>query len=103
MARADDIFALAQAALQADKARAQSIVRVIEANEPGRSTLKVRLARLLSRAGVADPAVVPRDLAGLVMQIEPGRALDEVLLPVPVREDLLLHASAMKSRFQGNY
>lgn len=86
MARADDVFALAQAATTGERERVLSAVRVIAANEPATSTLKERLNRLLQRTATsaATPELLPRELAGLVLLLPTPRALADVQLPEDV-------------------
>ncbi|WP_052952256.1 AAA family ATPase [Diaphorobacter sp. J5-51] len=86
MAKADDVFALAQAATTGERERVLNAVRVIAANEPAMSTLKTRLARLLQRTSAIPTMVeaLPRELVGLLLPVAPGRALADVQLPVGV-------------------
>ena len=90
MAKADDVFFLAQAATSGDRERVLNAVRVIAANEPAASTLKERLNRLLQRssASAATPDLLPRELASLLLPLPTGRALADVHLPEDVLESV---------------
>lgn len=91
MAKADDVFALAQAAMTGERERVLNAVRVAAANEPAASSLKLRLERLLERqrAAAGAPLALPANLAGLVVQLPSGRGLADVFLPDEVRAGVL--------------
>ncbi|MHB1707567.1 MAG: AAA family ATPase [Acidithiobacillus sp.] len=90
MAKSDEIFALAQAAIERDHARVVSTVRCILAGETDRSTLKPKLQRLLEKQASRNPK--PEDgirldngLDKLVHIQSPSHNLDQVVLPDNVR------------------
>lgn len=85
MAKSDEIFALARAAIERDHAKAVSTVRCIIAGETGRSTLKPRLQRLLENSANRNPR--PEDgirldngLDKLVQLQSPSHDLSQVVL-----------------------
>lgn len=81
MAQADDVFALAQAALLNDRARVQSICRIIAAREKEASSLKYRLEKLLNRhSSPVNSDLLADDLKKLVLCYQPERVLDDVVL-----------------------
>ncbi|MCY0872176.1 MAG: ATP-binding protein [Acidithiobacillus caldus] len=91
MAKSDEIFALAQAAIERDHAKVVSTVRCILAGETDRSTLKPRLQRLLEKQFVRNPK--PEDgirldngLDKLVQLQPPSHDLAQVVLPDEVRK-----------------
>ena len=98
MAKSDEIYALARAALWHDQPRAISTVQCIIASEPARSTLKYRLQGLLDHQQNRNPQ--PADgihldagLKSLVFIRSPSHDLNQVVLPDEVRRSVtaLLH------------
>jgi SpoVK/Ycf46/Vps4 family AAA+-type ATPase len=90
MAKSDEIFALARAAMDHDHARVVSTVRCIIAGEPDRSMLKPRLQRLLEKQSNRNPK--PEDgirldngLDKLVQLQSPSHDLAQVVLPDEAR------------------
>lgn len=92
MARQDEIYALARAALQQGTPEIVARIECLAANEPARSTLKHRLRRLLEQQPRHARALQSLDLdpriASLVRQPRPSHRLDEVVLPQALREAL---------------
>ena len=90
MAKSDEIFALARAAIERDHARVVSSVRCIMAGEADRSTLKPRLQRLLEGQNNRNPK--PEDgirldngLDKLVRMQSPSHNLAQVVLSDDMR------------------
>ena len=108
MATAENILALATAALNADQKMVNSMCRVIAANERDGSTLKTRMEKLLERSarnGMTPGELVPADIRGLLLQITPSNSLQNVMLQDDVTTDierfLEEHAHADKIRNAG--
>lgn len=83
MATADNILALAAAALNNDHKMAVSMCRVIAANEREGSTLRTRMEKLLDRAarsGMTPGELVPTDIRSLLLQILPSYSIQDVVL-----------------------
>ena len=90
MAKSDEIFALARAAIERDHARVVSSVRCIMAGEADRSTLKPRLQRLLEGQNNRNPK--PEDgirldngLDKLARMQSPSHDLSQVVLSDDMR------------------
>ncbi len=90
MAKSDEIFALAQAAIERDHARVVSTVRCILAGETDRSTLKPKLQWLLEKQASRNPK--PEDgicldngLDKLVQLQSPTHDLSQVALSADMR------------------
>ena len=90
MAKSDEIFALARAAIDRDYARIVSTVQCIMAGETDRSTLKPRLQRLLEKQASRNPK--PEDgirldngLDKLVRMQSPSHDLAQVVLSDDIR------------------
>lgn len=90
MAKSQDVLALARAALENNRDHAINVCKCIVGNEPDNSTLKGSLKRLLSGAQstLAFQEMVPRDLKGFVLSIDPALSLDDTELPATVVEEL---------------
>lgn len=94
MARANDIYRLAAAALGTSRPEIISAARALAANEPANSGLRVRLEQALARHGdgVRDQAAVlgidPK-VAGLVKIVRPDSQLDDLVLPGTLMTTLL--------------
>lgn len=87
MAKWQDVLNLARYALENNRDQVVNICRCIIANEADNSSLKDHLKRMLSRAPsmLALQELLPKDLKGLVLAIEPGMALADTELPVAVQ------------------
>ena len=90
MARSDEIFALARAAIERDHARVVSSVRCIMAGEADRSTLKPRLQRLLEgqnnrNSKPEDGIRLDNGLDKLVRMQSPSHDLAQVVLSDDMR------------------
>lgn len=92
MAKWQDYLNLARFALEGNRDQVINMCRCVIANEPDTSSLKHNLKRLLSRTPsmMALQELLPRDLKGLVLPIEPGMALADTELPVDVQSQLAL-------------
>lgn len=93
MATAENILALATAALNTDQKMVNSMCRVIAANEREGSMLKIRMEKLLERAarnGMTPGELVPADIRGLLLQVTPSNSLRDVMLQDDVAVDLEL-------------
>lgn len=91
MATADNIVALAAAALDNDRQRVVSMCRVIATSERQGSALRSRMERILERAargGISPGELVPADIRGLLLQMSPSFSLEDVVLPGDVATDL---------------
>lgn len=90
MAKWQDVLNLSRFALEGNRDQVINVCRCIVANEPDNSSLKDQIKRLLSRAPsmLALEELVPRDLKGLVLPIEPGMTLADTELPISVRNEL---------------
>ncbi len=90
MAKSDEIFALARAAIERDHAMVVSTVRYIMAGETDRSTLKPKLQRLLEKQGGRNPKSedgirLDNGLDKLVQIQSPTHDLSEVVLSDDMR------------------
>jgi len=90
MARGNDIVALVRAALGGERDRVSSISRIIAANEPENSRLKLSLERILQSTPVSQPMteLLPRDLVNLLLSEQPRLDLSQTVLPESVRDEL---------------
>lgn len=90
MAKWQEVLALARYALENNRDQVVNMCRCIIANEPDNSSLKDHLKRLLSRAPsmMALQELLPKDLKGLVLAMEPGMALADTELPVAVQSQV---------------
>ncbi len=83
MATADQIYALADAAIKADQKLVSSVCRMIAANERQGSSLKTRIEKLLERAartGMSPGELVPADIRGLLLQMTSSKSIQDVML-----------------------
>lgn len=88
MTTANNVYALASAALAGNRERVVSMCRIIAANEKITSALKHDIEKLLSRLPNQSSELVPADLRGLVMHVTPSLSLENVVLPAGVRSEL---------------
>jgi SpoVK/Ycf46/Vps4 family AAA+-type ATPase len=91
MATAENILALASAALNADQKMVNSMCRVIAANEREGSALQTRMEKLLERAarnGMTPGELVPADIRGLLLQMSPSNSIRDVMLQDDVTMNL---------------
>jgi SpoVK/Ycf46/Vps4 family AAA+-type ATPase len=91
MATADQIIALANAAISNDQKMLVSVCRSIAPNEREGSTLKNRMDKLLERAarnGMTPGELVPADIRGLLLQMKPSQTLQDVMLHDDVTGEL---------------
>lgn len=103
MAKWQDYLNLARFALEGNRDQVINMCRCVMANEPDNSSLKDNLKRLLSRAPsmMSIQELLPRDLKGLVLPIEPGISLADTELPLEVQTQVAVfleeraHAAAI--------
>jgi len=91
MATADNILALAKAALNNDPQMVVSVCRALAANEHENSTLRTRMEKLLERAArsrMTPTELVPTDIRGLLLQMSPVHSLQDVVLHETVFAEL---------------
>ncbi|MCG9576082.1 ATP-binding protein [Vibrio tubiashii] len=95
MAKSNDLLALANAGLRGDKALVVKICKSIISNESCANTLKVSLSRQLEQMTknphtkyLLSEQLVPNQLKGLVVQCEPEKALQDLVLPLDVKPEL---------------
>lgn len=88
MTTANNVYALASAALAGNRERVVSMCRIIAANERNTSALKQDIEKLLNRIPNQSSELVPADLRGLVMHVAPSLSLENVVLPAGVRSEL---------------
>lgn len=90
MAKWQDVLNLARSALAGDREQVINTCRCILATEPDNSSLKDQLARLLARTPnvLALQELLPKDLKGLVLPVEPVLTLADTELPGAVRSDV---------------
>ncbi len=83
MATAEQIYALADAAIKADQKLVGSVCRMIAANERQGSSLKTRIEKLLERTarnGMSPGELVPADIRGLLLQMTSSKSIQDVML-----------------------
>lgn len=91
MATADNIVALASAALDNDRQRIVSMCRVIATSEREGSTLRSRMEKILNRVargGISPGELVPSDIRNFLLQVSPQYPLQDVVLPDNVTMEL---------------
>lgn len=90
MTKWQDVLNLSRSAIEGKRDRVLSACQCIIANEPDNSSLKVHLSRLLARAPsmMALQELLPHDLKGLLLPIEPGMSLADTELPASVKAEL---------------
>lgn len=108
MATADNIVALATAALDNDRQRIVSMCRVIAASEREGSALRSRMDKILdrvARGGISPGELVPADIRNLLLQVSPQYPLQDVVLPgtvaIELERFLEEHAHGKKIREAG--
>jgi SpoVK/Ycf46/Vps4 family AAA+-type ATPase len=88
MATANNIYALASAALAGNHERVVSMCRIIAAGERESSSLKTDLEKLLKRMPQQSSEIIPQEIRGLVLHVSPMLSLDSVILPNSVQHEL---------------
>lgn len=90
MAKWNDVLQLARYGLEGNREQVINMCRCIIGNEPENSSLKDHMKRLLSRSQtmLALQDVLPKDLKGLVLPIEPSMTLADTELPLSVRNEV---------------
>lgn len=88
MATGDQIHALADAALKGDREMVLSICRMLIASERPESTLRRRLEQALARNHSVVCEFIPQDIRGLLLQVTPTHAVDQVQLQQSVADAL---------------
>jgi SpoVK/Ycf46/Vps4 family AAA+-type ATPase len=88
MTTANNVYALASAALAGNRERVVSMCRIIAANEKITSSLKQDIEKLLNRIPNQSSELIPADLRGMVMHVTPSLSLENVVLPTGVRNEL---------------
>jgi len=93
MARSDEVFALARSALAGDRENVRSVVGMMIANEPERSSLSARLRQLLQAHGGRPPTAgdgirLDKGIETLVRVVDVARDIDSVVLSTEARQTI---------------
>ncbi|MGR5365772.1 AAA family ATPase [Photobacterium damselae] len=91
MAKSNDIYALAAAALSGNRKGVETACKVITSKERDSSTLKRQIDRLLERSSSKfsmDGNTLPMDLRGLVLHVEPAKSVSDIVLSADIESKL---------------
>lgn len=91
--RSNDVFALARSALTGDREHVRSVLGMMIANAPARSSLSTRLRQLLQSNGGRIPAAadgirLDKGIESLIRVMDAARGLDSVVLPAEARQTI---------------